>query len=515
MYTVTIQNGSISANIHDVNTDLRIQNAAIEQTINNIHKFSFSINILHQNYRDVKEKLTRVRVFSDKTVFDGYVLKIQEFMDGSGKFHKSVVCESAIGYLYDSVQPYKNYEKTTFKAFLTAVLNVHNSMVEDFKKISLGTVIEPPDNVKDYVTNYGKSYTVLDGLLADFGGEFQLENVGNGYILNYHHKEIMPSNSAENPIIELARNLQSMETFVDGSQVITKLYPYGAKAENSESRLDIAKINGGLPYLLDENAAEMYGIICGVQTWDEITDPAALKIRGQIFLGENNKVKKSYKITALDLSTVGLDFKEFQLGGKYHLINPIMGIDTRKSVTDDNPDGGALRIIKLTIDLNAPQKSAIEIGDRVQGISSISAEMANTLKYKLPEQQAQTVAQATASAVQVVDVKTADFLTKVEAEGKYAKLTDLGSFASISAVNSALNKYVVSDDLAEILEDYIKKDDEIDGSLITGKLSGIKIETDKIKLDGYDLACKIVELEQKIADIEERLPTENEPETEE
>ncbi len=51
--------------------------------------------------------------------------------------------------------------------------------------------------------------------------------------------------------------------------------PLGCQLNPDESaeRLTIAEINGGKPYIDDENALEKYGIIMGTAEFDDITTP--------------------------------------------------------------------------------------------------------------------------------------------------------------------------------------------------------------------------------------------------
>ncbi len=59
-------------------------------------------------------------------------------MTNSGKIYKSCSCEGCLGYLCDSIQPYKNYIKATPADFLEKILEIHNSMTPENKHIFLG-----------------------------------------------------------------------------------------------------------------------------------------------------------------------------------------------------------------------------------------------------------------------------------------------------------------------------------------------------------------------------------------
>ncbi|GHU53496.1 hypothetical protein FACS1894132_05790 [Clostridia bacterium] len=508
-YTNSLENIKPDKPLNEVNVNSikRLYNATIEQAINAIHTFNFTINTLHPEYKNIKEKITRVTIFhyfKDKKItdFNGYILKIQEFMDAKGAIYKQVVCENALGYFYDSVQTFWEYTGT-LQDYLAYLTSIHNASVENFKRLGytgINVFSKEQETKQKYVFQYGKSYACVDYILSRFGGEFRVEY--DRFLVNvliYHYDKFVPSTAYKNPIIKLAHNLQSMDTFIDGSQIITRLYPYGAKikgedGKDTEKRVSIKSANYGEDFIIDPTAQSIYGTICGTVFFDEYNDPAALKIRAQIYLNEINNVKKSYKITALDLSTIGIDLAEFELGSEYHLVNEIMDIDTRKNNVP-------LRIIKKTVDINEPHKSNIEIGERLQSISSISAEMANTLKYKLPEQQEKTLSEARSVAKDTADKAMMDavkYEDTPELLAPYAKLTDLNAYSTTAQINQILSNYATNANVDTKLANYDKKTDNIDGSRVKGTLDSVNLTTNIITLSGYDLA-------QKIADIESRL----------
>jgi len=496
MYTVTIINGTSTAVLNEVNvrSPCRIYNAEIVKEINKVHTFSFDINIIHPNYADVKEKRTRVKITNgDKIVFDGYCLKIQEFMERDGKFYKKIVCESAIGYLFDSTQMYWTIhsETFTFVQFIEHFLSIHNAQVEDYKQIYVGKIFNDKPTYNSFTIQYGKSFDVLKYITDRFGGEYQVRTDTDGKLyFDYSTEGILPS---ENKIpIQLAHNLQNLESFVDGSQVVTMLFPYGAKiSEDSQVRYDISSVNGGQLFVTAEDggaALERYGQISEIQIFDEVTDPVVLKSYGQRSVNEKSLVTTSYRISALDLATIGLEIEMFQLGGLCQLVNPIMNIDRE------------IRVIKLTIDINAPQKSSIEVGNITQSISSMTADAANLknavtgLTARLPEIQKQTLEQANqntqAAIKELGEVITAEELTALLQ--MYVSLSYLQSnYSTTLAINALLADLATKVFVTEKLADYVKKADNIDG--------------EKVTIYSDNLTDKLAEIFSKITEIESRL----------
>ena len=146
------------------------------------------------------------------------------------------------------------------------------------------------------------------------------------------------------------------------------MIPLGAKLEDSEERLTISSINNGLNYIDDEEAISEFGIIVDTVTYDDVNIVENLLRKGKEYLRENNKIKKKHKVTALDLSTIGLDVDSFEVGNTYRVINPLMKID------ED------LRVIEKTLDINSPQSSSLSIGDKFEDIKDYQLDNIATAK---------------------------------------------------------------------------------------------------------------------------------------
>ena len=370
----------------DVNSKNRVYNASIVQKINEIHQFSFTINIRQPHYDNLYEKrthlkVTHVRRSDNRTIidFDGYISKIQEFMDADGKMYKNVVCESALGYFKDSVQTYRpfHFTNTSFVEFIDEFLSVHNSrfLTGDFRRIKRGEIENNQPTYNSFTLQYGTSFDILPYILGRFGGEYRIRTEENGLYFDYYENGISATSIGTAYPIQLAINLQSIEKFVDGTQVFNRIFPFGAKFKEivngteveREQRLSI----GNPPYLESENTAsfERYGTVDRIEIFEDITnDPRnatatqsavdLLKQRAQQMVNTNSRVVTSYKISAIDLSLIGSG-REFELGQRRRLIVPPMGIDE------------TVRVTQLTIDIDNPQRSSIEVGSATRGISSL------------------------------------------------------------------------------------------------------------------------------------------------
>lgn len=367
MFIVTITNGAENTIIHSDGTD-RISGGKIAKSINAVDSFSFTIYPNNAGYDLLKPLTTAVKVYdesTDKDIFIGRVLKCPDSMDERGLICRKVTCEGRLGWLYDSVQPFIEYKMVGIRTVLSAFLSKHNSQVGADKRIELGQVTVTASNNYTYTANWDKTMDVIaDKLVGKFGGEIQLRNKDGKVYIDY----LEHIGHGTDTKIELAVNLKTISREVDETSVVTRLYPLGAKLADSEKRLTIGTVNGGKDYIEDSALVAKYGVISGTQTWDDVTQASILKTKATAFLKSANKAKKQYKITAVDLSTIDMNFEQFELGCWYRVVNPLMGID------ED------LRIIGITINLDSPEQSELTFGDKFETMTGFMTAKTKSLQ---------------------------------------------------------------------------------------------------------------------------------------
>ena len=381
MYEVKIINSKEETIINSVGASQYVPRitGSCKFGINTIDSFTFTIFPNNDGYNLIYPLKTLVEVKNLNTnnvEFEGRVLLQTPKMDSSGIIYKTVVCESYLGYLNDSVQSYETISGVSAEELFKKIINNHNSQVENSKKFIIGEIkisTSSSDNEDRYL-NYEKTFDSINkNLIERFGGELRVRKAGDNIYIDYI-KEI---GEKKNTVIALANNLIAIEQEKDPSEIITRLIPVGAKLENSDERLTITSINGGINYVEDEEAIKEFGVIVDTVNFDDITEAIELLNKAKSYLKENNKIKKKYKIDALDLSTIDLNFDSFEVGNTYRVINPLMNIDEE------------LRIIEKTLDINSPQNSSLTFGDKFEdikdyqlGITKATKDL-NTLRYNV------------------------------------------------------------------------------------------------------------------------------------
>lgn len=367
MYDVKIINDNTETFINVASTDPGAPRilGTIRQGINSIDSFSFDIYPNNPGYSLLNPLKTEVVVensLTGKIEFIGRVLLTKHSLSSTGELKINVICESELGYLMDSCTTYAEYHDLSVREYLKKLIDNHNSQVEGSKRFTLGEV-NVEANLYRY-WGYDKTFNTLKSDLLDkLGGELRIRNNKGVRYLDYL-TEVAEHKATT---IQLAKNLLTIEQERDPSEIISRLIPLGAKlSDDTDERLTVAESNSGVIYLDDEEAIEAFGVICATHTWDDVSLATNLLRKAQEFQKENNRIKKSHKIDAVDLSLIGLDLDAFEVGNYYPVINPLMGINEE------------LRVISKTIIIENPQNSSLEIGDKFEDIKDFQLQAIET-----------------------------------------------------------------------------------------------------------------------------------------
>lgn len=391
MYEITIINGDSTEKLHEMvsGSNRKVAAGNFTDGVNIVPTAQVVIYPQNPVYSNLEPMVTRVKFVNTKTndvEFEGRVLKIPfEGMDNDGVVKKQITFEGLLSYLYDTVQEYAFYAQITTSALLQALITVHNAQfpsgsdqIIDPATCVVTDITEQMSNVE---VGYAQTFSEIKRLLLDvYGGELYMKRNAQGKLVLYWMAEsdyIAPSDTT----IELAKNIKALSVDTDATHIITRLFPYGAKADNTNQRLTIqhAIVSGqewGKTYIDDENAIAQYGVICGVLTNDDIEDATTLYQTALKYMQNNNRIRKSYKAQVLDLSTIGLEPDALESGSVYRFKNALIGLD------ED------LRLVKKTVDIYKPYMPTVEIGDKTEKITSAATRAVNFIQYEYPKQQA-------------------------------------------------------------------------------------------------------------------------------
>ena len=371
-HKVTIDYNGEEILIHDGSSDkskTRIAGGKITSAINSISTFSFTIYPDNPGYDKLVGLITNIFVTTDEgTLFVGRVLTTSDSMDANGQITKNVLCEDRMGWLCDVVQPYREWDlQYGIRTALQEILSIYNNKAGSAKHITLGQVTVEATNSYHYLSNWETTLeTIAEKLIDHYGGELQIRVQGVNTYLDYLDR----IGTGTDTTIELAVNMKTITRDIDETSVITRLYPLGAKLDDSENRVQIDY--QGHNYIEDANLIALYGVQEGTKIWDDVTESGNLLSKALTYMSTANRRKVQYKISALDLAQAGYtSFQKFKLGNQYQVKNSVMGIDT------------TLRIIGIVYDMDKPYESSLTFGDKFETISSFTINKSKALQQEL------------------------------------------------------------------------------------------------------------------------------------
>lgn len=520
MYEVFIQNGNTTQTIHTssvVYSNNKLPSCKIVDSKNAISSCDFTIYPNNDGYDNLNAYTTKVSVYNTKRQrydFVGRIIQITPCMDNDGSVYKTVVCESRLGYLCDTIQPFaevRQYEgdenRNGLQEFIDLLLSNHNAQVDADHKIYRGNIdlvtYESSEGVYKGL-NYETTWECLTSKIVDvFGGEIQLRETDGILYLDYADE----LGTTRSTTIELGKNMESVQRAIDCTSIITRLIPLGAKLTvqvvdedgnvtetETEDRLTIDSVNDGVLYVEDETAVGLYGYIYRTVIFDDVTDPTNLKTKGTSFLAENNTLLESNTIASLDLSMLGLDMDDFRLYDRYPCRNELVGLYA------------TLEIIKKTTDVIEPYSSTFEMGsntasmaDSILDISSaykdipgeiqtaINTAIKNnnstvyTIINRTVESSLQQSEESIVAKVSEQTISKSDYETFTETIRHILQMDADGTTMIFQTINEAIQDVgnVSESHYAEILK-YIRFDD---GNIILGEKSNpltLKIENNRI-----------------------------------
>lgn len=123
------------------------------------------------------------------------------------------------------------YHDMTVRGFLEALLNVHNSKVNDKRKFYVGAVTVKDNNDSLYrYTNYETTLECInEKLIKKLGGHIKVRKENGKRYIDY----IEDYAKVSNQIIQFGENLMDFTKDYDTSDICTVLIPLGARQNES------------------------------------------------------------------------------------------------------------------------------------------------------------------------------------------------------------------------------------------------------------------------------------------
>ncbi len=352
-------------------------NAKLEQTLNDAGTFECEVPVTNPLYKAIENRRSMIQILKDgEEIFYGEVRENEEVLDMT----KSIYAVGELAFLFDSIQPQAKYQDRTPIQFFTALLNNHNAQVEEKKRFQVGvvTVTDPNDSIYRF-TNREDTLTCLrEKLCESLGGYLRVRKVNGVRYLDLVKLQDYGT-TCEQPI-EFGDNLLDYACNTSGVELVTAIIPLGTRLDESpveglDAYTDITSVNGGRDYVYLPEAVNRFGWVKKVVHWDDVTEPANLKKKGETYLRENQYEILSLEVNAVDLSMLDRSIDSFDLGDSVHALAAPYGMDAWFPVQ------------KKTTYLQDPSKNYIVLSNTLkksysQQVSSIT----NQLEEKMPQQ---------------------------------------------------------------------------------------------------------------------------------
>ena len=326
--------------------ELAIFNKKIALEVNKTGSFDFKIYPSHPMYDRIKRLKSSIEVYQDAhMVFRGRVLDdTQDFNNA-----KDVICEGDLAFLNDGIiRPY-TYSGSV-SGFLSYILAEYNAQVEVAKRFVLGnvTVTDPNDYItRSSITASSVWDVVNDKLIKLLGGYIRIRRSGGVNYVDYLEDSTMQSLQE----IKLGENLLDLNKEIKGQDIVTALIPYGAKLGNdTDERFTIAAVNGGVDYVYDQAAVDVYGWIFTTKTWDDVTVASNLLTKASAELAGLINLNVTLDISAIDLSMTDEQIDKFRIFEYVKVNSPAHQLNE------------FMLIQKLTIDMDNPQNNKLTLG---------------------------------------------------------------------------------------------------------------------------------------------------------
>ena len=357
--------------LHDSNLEqFTLINPVLTVELNKSGEFTFQIANNHPYYDKIINKKSYIEIYQDgEWLWSGRPIKVSTAL----KLVKTVVCEGELSFLHDSNQRIAEYHDMTVKDYFTTLINKHNEMVNESKRFTVGnvTVTDSNDSLYRY-SNYEDTFDTIQGKLIDRLGGYLLTRHVDGvtyidYVQSYPY--------ITNQVIEIGSNIIDLSLEESSADTISALIPLGKKlteiSEESpqeestgEERLTIESVNNGLDYIVNDDAVSRIGMVFGIVTFDDVTDPYNLLAKGSEELTDRIYNTLVISLNIFDRSFIDKNMEAFRLGASVIANSPKHGLNHKQ-----------MMISKMQISLVDVSKSKIEIGVTKK---SLTADIADT-----------------------------------------------------------------------------------------------------------------------------------------
>lgn len=385
--------------------ELKLYDPRLDLELNKVSSFQFTIYPNHPRFDSLKKLKPIVKVYRDKKlIFCGRILN-----DTQGFYNeKQVICEGELAFLIDSIQRPYTWQGNVEGLFTQFIQN-HNAQVDAEHQFRVGrvTVVDPNDYINRSDTQYLNTWeSINEKLIEPLGGYLIVRHEEDGVYIDY----LAELEGVITQEIEFGKNMIDFEKVIKGDELITGVIPLGTSINDEEGndtglRLTIESVNGGVDYLVDQEAQNLYGKIYKTEIWEDVTEPENLLRKGKEYLANAIQLSGSITLNAVDLSYVNKEVGAFELGSNVKVKSKPHNLNAYFLVS------------KMSLDLLRPQNDKLTLGSSFKTFTEQNSKAVSETERRLATK-IETVA------VEIVKTVSTEYATKEEQSQLEAKIAD-------------------------------------------------------------------------------------------
>ena len=371
MFRVTVIKDREEYMLHDIHSqDEQIYEDELSETMGRTETFNFVIAPTHPNIDKIEPLTSEIRIYQDgKVIFFGRAITPQVDIYNT----HTVQCVGGMSYFADSMQA--PFELTgSVDDFITQVLNVHNSMVEERKRFKKGIInvagITATRTVESYIDTLNLLHNQLDG----YGGYLRARFEDDGRYLDF----VSDYGGINSQVIRFGENVMDISRNVSAAEVITCLIPEGeavditnADGTTGSQTVNITTVNGGKNYIENAAAIAKWGRMWGYAKFEGVTDPEILLQQAEVYLQKKALLPETIELTAFDLSYIDVTVESLKLGYWTNFVSKPHNLS------------GTYLLKKLVRHLTAPQNDRVTFGETLPTLTGTVASNIRNLTIQI------------------------------------------------------------------------------------------------------------------------------------
>lgn len=367
--------------------DMGLLSAKLDLELNSAGSFSFKMPPTHRYYNYPKVMLSIVEVYEgDRIIWFGRVNGIKTNWNNE----KEISCEGALAFLNDSIQEWNIWPTVgttcSAKQFFDSLITRHNecgylsSTDLAFNRVEIADEFDAIDVTKevDYCTTFN---AIQEQCVGCYGGYIFVERMyQDGNPINTI-KWIIEMENASQPI-QFGLNLLDLNSDISVSEIVTAVLPVGD--DGNGNKIFITSVNPtGEKYIIDNDAAEKYGTVMQMVTFDDCHNTQDLYDTAVKWLASKqlNFEGLVISLSVAELKYMDSDYDAFRVGQLVH----VKSLPHKMAVTDDITQSTVildedLMISKVSYDLlgaaktitvgNIPHQALTDMASSSSGSSS-------------------------------------------------------------------------------------------------------------------------------------------------